>query len=1353
MKKIFGRKILSGLLAVMMMCSLFPVSVMADETDAYTEGDTAVTADEANDTAAEASSNMYLLTDEGYTDDNESRVSAVDPVEYAGKLTVILKVEGDDVESDRIFPIQVTLSDTSVNGEYYDMTFVNGVATLQASLNGKSEFLTSGINRGVRYEVSVPDDLSADGYTVSYPYGNSGYFIDGAGTYIYVKYTRTREGNLTVTNELSGFGAEPNKDFSYTITANTKDGSPVNGTFGAVTFENGSASFTLKHDQTINIKGLKNGTQYTITQEDYSADDYVTDPADYKISGTITTNTTNDETFYNTKKLTGTLEVKNQVYGSAADTDKAFNYTITLGDTDVEGKFGEMEFTDGIANIALKSGESVKAEGLPYCSYEVVQDDYTEDGYTTTSTGESGTITYDETAVASFENNRNSYSNLTVSCDVISAADDPNQVFNYTITLRNQTISAKYGDMTFVDGQCTFSLKNGEKITGTDFPNDIYYIITQESVDGYVTSSTNSEGFFTGIDKTAAFKNTSENTGSLMITNKLSGNDYDNDKDFDFTIKLGNETINETFSDVAFTNGTAKITLKDGESKTIEGLPENISYTVTEADYSSDGYKTTYTGESGTIKKDTEASAAFANERNTYGNIKVSMNIAGNAPRAEDEFMVLIELSDTTVTGTYGDIRFYQGKGSTYIKGGESVTASGFANGTTYTVSTGDYTSLGYVSTYSDNKEGTVTGDETQEVTITQTRDVNSTLTVKCVLEGNDTDPSKEFLYTVDLHDEGLYVTYSGIKFYEGIGKITLKGGESFTFDGIPNGTSYTVKQFSKDGQAVTDYKVTKTGYEGKIDETNPAVAVFTNTRNNEGYLTVTNSVIGNEGDKNEEFEFKVTLSDTTVNGTIGDMEFTNGVAVLKLKDGGSASTTIATDTTYTVTETDTKGYVVSKSGDTGTITRDNTSTASFKNTKDYTAAIKLSLKLEGNDTDPDKAFEYTITLAGENVDGTYSGIEFTDGKATIKLRDGESFTISSLPIGISASVTQKSYADNGYKANTLNVSGTLEDGKTLNADFVNTRNTIGTLKVTNVITGSSSEKDKRFSYTITLSDTSITSEDAEDYGDVQFKNGVGELTMIGSQTAEITDLPNGITYTVVQKDVTSEGYVTTEVATSGTIKGNDTITAVFVNSRDGYGNLTVTNSTVGGNPDFAFDFTITLADTGISGTFGDVTFSKGVGTVSLVNGKSAKITGLPAGVAYEVTEPDYYTEQNYRTTSTGEKGSIKTNETLMAAFVNTYDYERDDGGKGDDGEDADTDDTASGGSASGGNSASGGSASGGNSTSGGNAVSRGNTAASGTTLPETADHSGMSMYLMLLLSAAMCAAGCIAIKKKKEEA
>ena len=107
----------------------------------------------------------------------------------------------------------------------------------------------------------------------------------------------------------------------------------------------------------------------------------------------------------------GNLSVAKTVAGNNGDTSKAFNFTVTLSDTGINGKFGEMTFANGVATFVLKHGESKTAVGLPAgITYIVTEAEADKDGYTTTSVNASGSIIKGDTAAAAFTNTRNSSS-------------------------------------------------------------------------------------------------------------------------------------------------------------------------------------------------------------------------------------------------------------------------------------------------------------------------------------------------------------------------------------------------------------------------------------------------------------------------------------------------------------------------------------------------------------------------------------------------------------------------------------------------------------------------------------------------------------------------------------------------------------------------------------------------------------------------------------------------------------------------------------------------------------------------------------------------------------------------------
>ena len=190
-------------------------------------------------------------------------------------------------------------------------------------------------------------------------------------------------------------------------------------------------------------------------------------------------------------------------------------------------------------------------------------------------------------------------------------------------------------------------------------------------------------------------------------------------------VTLSDAAISGQYGDMKFMDGKAQFTLKDGGSVTANGLPNGIGYTVTEADYSADGYVTESEGEQGTIDDETPAIAAFTNTRNktvTYGSLTISKVVEGKEADLNQYF-------DFTVTfdkeGTYSYSGSKSGTitsgGTIQLKHGESITITGIESGTYYTVTEGP--ADGYLQTATD-RTGYIKADQTSHAQFVNTKSV-----------------------------------------------------------------------------------------------------------------------------------------------------------------------------------------------------------------------------------------------------------------------------------------------------------------------------------------------------------------------------------------------------------------------------------------------------------------------------------------------------------------------------------------------------------------------------------------------------------------------------------------------------
>ena len=118
-----------------------------------------------------------------------------------------------------------------------------------------------------------------------------------------------------------------------------------------------------------------------------------------------------------------------------------------------------------------------------------------------------------------------------------------------------------------------------------------------------------------------------DTVGDLTVRKTLSGNAAESGKEFHFTVTVnaGASSVSGAFDYtgmggkedgiLTLENGSDTFTLKGGESITIHNLPKGAAYTVTEEDYSADGYSVSAVNASGTISADTIAEVSFINTK------------------------------------------------------------------------------------------------------------------------------------------------------------------------------------------------------------------------------------------------------------------------------------------------------------------------------------------------------------------------------------------------------------------------------------------------------------------------------------------------------------------------------------------------------------------------------------------------------------------------------------------------------------------------------------------------------------------------------------------------------------------
>ena len=1178
-----------------------------------------------------------------------------------GSLSVEKIVKGTGAQTEKVFTFTLQLTNTGVTLEGTYPADINGTDTPVAvdasgkatlNLKGGETITINGIPDGTTYEVTetVP---TADGYTVDKTV-EKGNITNGQTAE--ATFTNTRNvGGLTVTKKTVGNGLdEPSvrKEFDITVTLAPKTGVDLVGTVngvalpadGTITKGVWTKTFTLEADESVTFAGLPEGTAYTVSEEDYTAQGFITtitpQTGTIEVEDGATEAPTVDVTVTNTRNVGG-LTIAKIVTGTGSSASDTFTFRLELENdaVNVDGEYTMtysgveqpdlLTVTDGEAEITLHGGQTALIEGIP------VNTDYTvteltvaeadaetgeadENGYVlTTDNGLTGTITSTEDAYqASFTNDRK-VGDLTVTKAVAGNGEDaPNALdaFEITVTFTAPAGVTLTGEVNGAPVQAsnTITLKDGESVKFTGLPEGTTYEVTEASyaANGYeatfdeyasgsiVARETAAAGIATTVTNTM-------NVGDLSVTKTVTGSGAETEREFEFTLTLTNEdgvTVDNTYKtsegELTVTGGEATFTLKGGETLTIYGIPEGTDYTVAEEDYSANGYETTSTGEDGEIVAEQTAQAEFTNHRDV-GSLKITKEVEGNgedAPNALTEFEITVTLTAPTGVELVGEWKQGEKSGkvassNTFtLTDGESVELTGLPTGTSYTIAEADYAANGYI-TDIDTSSGEIT-DGALRATVLNTMNVGDLSVLKTVT-GSGAETEREFEFTLTLTNnagvtvDNTYETSEGeLTVTGGKATFTLKGGESLSIYGIPEGTDYTVAE--KD-PAEHGYLITSTsGEEGTIG-TGMSSASFTNTRDI-GELSIEKKVEGAIGETDKPFEFELTL---TPSG--------NGIGV-------------------------------------------------------------------------DGAYDATLYTAGQESNTT---ITVANGKATFTLTHDQRLVIHEIPATATYEVTEASYALEGYQTAQSGEIGTIPaTGSMPVATFTNTRNS-GSLIVEKVLAGNASNEDDSFEFTITLSRTDGVDvnktyqalRNGTEAETVTFTGGKATVTLTGGETLEILDILSETAYTVEEELPEYSDYDLIDASgDTGIIPIDESAQATFTNERD-VGTLTLRKSVEGnaGETGRYFTFTVFMRDRygrNVNGSFpmdggagANVTFTDGYATIRLADGDQVIISGILEGTYYTVTEEEADTD-GYVTTSSNAAGVIAAGGTAQVSFTNTRNVE-----------------------------------------------------------------------------------------------
>lgn len=432
--------------------------------------------------------------------------------------------------------------------EWVNITETIGQPTWSENEDGSSQwtFIYADLDKydsnGILYEYRVREEHQ-DGYTVFYKTETVGdsrpaTSVDG------MIITNYQDGNLTVSKTVSGNQGDPNKEFHFTVTltGNSSVGTTANtigGDFetrktntdnttssGTIAFTGGvSATFTLKHNESLTIQGLPAGIGYQVTEVERDQGGYTTSGTDW--DGTIPAGSTVEAEFNNYSHdsggggeeederidLTGT---KTWVDDGQKDPARP-DYIQLVLERSVDGRNWEqyhamLTWSGKDTNTWTYTFHNLPKTDSDGKTYRYRVSEIVPPGYVSEPIGNNIINRKQETNPGS----------LQVTKQVTGSRGDPTREFTFTVTLSNRNLKGIYGQMTFIDGVATFTLHSGETILAENLPDGTTYTVTEAEAnqDGYTTTAVGDTGTITA-----------DTVASAIFTNDRPRHDRPDDPD------------------------------------------------------------------------------------------------------------------------------------------------------------------------------------------------------------------------------------------------------------------------------------------------------------------------------------------------------------------------------------------------------------------------------------------------------------------------------------------------------------------------------------------------------------------------------------------------------------------------------------------------------------------------------------------------------------------------------------------------------------------------------------------------------------------------------------------------------
>lgn len=1084
------------------------------------------------------------------------RVSATDLYSAAGTymLTAQKKVfaKGTQVELERyanLFRIWITSPDdpnlTKRVAAGGNVTVEENAVFVQADENGKFDLTmnyatipeTGWTQRDwegmtYTYQIEEVDTPAFDGVT----YDKTKYTVtvtledDGQG-YLTpnAKISGSEDGSIVLKNELArrdltiskttaGNAVLSDDAFTVKIRLSRNDIVPVDGDYpmtdGAaetkLTVKNGEATLTIRDGQTVTIKDIPVGTDYTVEETDERAQGYNIDASAYTSggSGVIATDKEAKVELKNVRNA-GSLEIRKKIEGKDPISEREFSFTAAITYP---------------AGVDLEDADNLPK--IPMGSQMTVQD---------------RTVTIKDIRIAVSQTKP----------DVNVTIDNILYGASYTVTENDGF--AEWGYAAYYDEDMKFGESTPNRVVNAENQTALF---TNVRSAGKLKIGKTATG--TGVGKGLAAGTETYNVNLTLENETVSLEGHVGRSNMP---SEGEKTTYPVKQEQVGQEVTLMLSLHNGEVVTFDDLPEGTSYAVDEDEQKyrkmgftvsyADGNSSTTEKNKGKISKETASSVQITNVRDTHS-VSITKNVLGQMANEGDvfDFNVRIEKKDDalsdeavyreytyTVNGKTATIDFRRKDVQTIsLKKGETAVIDDVPDGADIIVTEAmseKHENEGYTlkTTQTEiNEKPNIIG-----YTFTNERYIGSIEITKALAgTGSDKGYGKTFTFDVKLWNEhnlnllnaqtstmpsgvdGLTKTNEqrdGHDVYAGTVSITMgTDGRpvSASITNIPAHTCYEIveRDCTDDGYTTQ----TPQNAFGIIDVVNEAgreaVMTFTNTRES-GTLALSKALKGNATDGEKAFTFRVKLENAQFDTATqrdaydvvireankADVQTTvardaNGEYVLTLKGGQTATLLdVLYGTTATVAEDDytAEGYEAVSTQTAAVNGQTPDAAAAFTNERNV-GVLSVTKNAVGNAVKFEKngravfSFSATLTYA-DWIDLTQTNnLPTVDGKTPKNMTvDAKNHTVMlslSIPVteaarvgsltvenilkGTRYAVREVFDAQDGYyltvstqngRVNGSEVTGTIADALTGDAVFTNTRN-VGALEITKKLEG-----------------------------------------------------------------------------------------------------------------------------------------------------------------------------------------------------------------------------------------------------------------------------------------------------------